>query len=393
MSGTVLRELVAKLGFEVDKKQWDNANAGVERVKAGVTALDGRLRDARGRFVGAGGAAAKMAGQFRDANGRLREANGRFVGTGAATGVATAGVAKLSGAVGTLQSGLLQLGLGLGIGALFAKMTKLASDANETDNVLREVFGTEGANEIRDWAQTTSKWLGRSEFTLRANAGALGAMLEPMTGSAEKAKMMSKDIGALAIDLASFFNTADDDALIALKAGLSGETEPLRRYGVVLLDATLQEFAHTKGIHKKIQAMTVAEKTELRYQFIMANTKKAQGDAHRTLNGFANAWRAFTDNIKDFGTRTGQILLGPAGKLIEWGNAAISTFLEVSRKSSIMEASLITLAGAFALLKAEAALALAGPLITFAALALLIDDVNVLFTGGQSAIGRWLDEL
>lgn len=368
---TVLRELVASLGFQVDQAQWNRANAGVEKLKAAVSVMDRGVIGARSRFGSAGAAAGAFGGSAKGAS---------------------SGVLGLAGATSKLQSSLLQLGFGLGIGALIKKMVTLASDANETDNILSEVFGSGGADEMKQWAQDTSKFMGRSEFTLRKNAGALGAMLEPMTGSADKAKEMSKNIGALAIDLASFFNTADDDALLALRAGLSGEAEPLRRYGIVLLDATLQEFAHTKGITKKIQAMTVAEKTELRYQFILANSTKAQGDAHRTMLGFANASRQLGDSLKDLGTRLGQKLLPLAGQLIVWGNNAIQMFLTVTGKSTIFEAALGTLAVAFAVLKAQAALALLGPLLGFAALALVVDDVNTLFTGGQSAIGRWLDE-
>lgn len=369
---TVLRELVASLGFQIDQAQWKAANASVEKLKAAVSAMDRGVGGARGRFGAAGAAAGAFGGSAKGASG---------------------GVLGLANATQRLQSGLLQLGVGLGIGALIKKMVTLASDANETDNVLSEVFGSGGADEIKKWAQDTSKYMGRSEFTLRQNAGALGAMLEPMTGSADKAKEMSKNIGALAIDLASFFNTADDEALVALKAGLSGEAEPLRKYGIVLLDATLQEFAHTQGITKKIAAMNVAEKTELRYQFILANSTKAQGDAHRTIDGFANASRRLGDNLKDLGTRIGQKLLPVAGQLIVWGNKAIDVFLEVTKKSTIFEATLGTLAAAFAVLKLQAALALIGPLLAFGALALLVDDINTLFSGGQSTIGRWLDEI
>jgi hypothetical protein len=386
MSATVLRELVAKLGFQVDDAQFKRASAGVDKIKASVGEADARVRQARGRF-GATGVAASLLG------GRAGDAGGRLLGMGDSAKKGSGHLLGMANAAGRLQSGLLQLGLGLGIGALIKKMVTLASDANETDNVLSEVFGAQGAAEVKDWAQTTSKWMGRSEYTLRKNASALGAMLEPMTGSADKAKEMSKNIGALAIDLASFFNTADDDALLALKAGLSGEAEPLRRYGIVLLDATLQEFAHAQGIKKKVAAMNVAEKTELRYQFILKNSKKAQGDAHRTMNGFANASRALGDNLKDLGTRIGQKLLPFAGQLIVWGNKAITGFSALSRQSTIVESAMLVLAAAFAVFNAQAALAVAGPLIAFALLALLVDDINMLFTGGQSAIGRWLDEL
>lgn len=410
MSAAVLRELVAKLGFQVDDAGFKKAADGIAKVKASVGEADAKLRNARGQFVGSGAAAAQAAGRYRDAAGRLREANGRFVSTGESAAKAGGGVGRFFGlfgrakkasgdvgglgaSVGKLQSGLLQLGVGIGIGAVIKQVVTLASDANETDNVMGEVFGQKGAQEIKDWAETTSKWMGRSKFTLRENAAALGAMIEPMTGSAVKAQEMSKQLAGLAIDLGSFFNSSDEDALAALKSGISGELEPLRRFGIVMTDAALQEYAHTQGIHKKIAAMNIAEKTELRYQFILAHTTKAQGDAHRTIDGFANASRALKDNLKDLGTSMGQKLLPAAGKLIVWGNNAISLFLDVSRKSSIVEASLATLAVGFAVLKAEAAAALIVPLAGFALLALAADDLYTLFTGGQSAIGDWLDEL
>lgn len=60
---------------------------------------DGRLRDARGRFLSEGGAAGRAFGDgfTRDANGRLRDARGRFVAEGARVG---AGL--LSGLAGSL---------------------------------------------------------------------------------------------------------------------------------------------------------------------------------------------------------------------------------------------------------------------------------------------------
>jgi hypothetical protein len=383
---TVLRELVAKLGFQVDKSQFDQASAGVEKIKTSVTQAESRLRDARGRFMAMGAAVARAGSQGRDAG-------GRFTAMGKGAKGAADEVKGLAGATGKLQAGLLQLGLGLGVGALIKKMITLASDANETENVLGEVFGPEGAGQVKTWAADMSKYLGRSEYSLRANAGALGAMLEPMTGSAKKAQEMSTSMATLAVDLASFFNSSDEEALQALKSGLSGEAEPLKRFGIVLQDATLQEYAHSKGITKKVAAMNVAEKTELRYAFILAHTTKAQGDAHRTADGFANASRALGDHIKDLATHTGQKLLPIANKLVVWFDKATTAFDNLSKHSTIVESALGVLAAGFVALKAESALALAGPIIGFALLALLVDDLNTLFTGGESAIGKWLDEV
>jgi hypothetical protein len=364
----VLRELVAKLGFEVDDAGFKRANAGVERIKRSVQTFDLSLRASRGR-----------AGEF-----------GQAAGSGMA--VATRGVEGLSASVNSLQSMMLKLGLGFGFGSLIKQMVTLASDANETDNVLEQVFGTEGAARVKGWAATTSKEIGRSRYTLREYSGQLGAMLEPMVGSASKAQEMSTTFAKLSVDLASFFNTADDDALLALKSGLAGETEPLRRYGIVLLDATLQEYAHTQGIHKKITAMTNAEKVELRYRYILAHTTKAQGDAARTADGFANSSRALKDNMKDLGTTLGQRLLPYAGQLIRWGNSAIRVFKEFAETSNILEGTLLTLGGAFLAMNAGALAGLAVPLALLIGFAMALDEIKTLLDGGTTRLGIWLDK-
>lgn len=367
MSATVLRELIAKLGFQVDEAGFKKAATGVERAKQAVAGLDSKLRDARSRFGGAG----------------------RQLGQGAAD--AASGTDKLSKSAGSFGSGMAKLLGGLALGAAIREVVKLASDANETDNVLGEVFGAEGAQRVKDWAESTSKEVGRSRFALREMAGQLGAMLEPMTGSATKAEEMSTTFSKLAVDLASFFNTSDSDALLALKSGLTGETEPLRRYGIVLLDATLAEYAHSKGIAKKVSAMSVAEKTELRYQYILAHTTKAQGDAARTADGFANASRALKDKIRDVSTELGQKLLPYANKLVKAGSQIIDVFLDISKNSTLVESAIGVLTAAMLVFSSESLIAFGLPALAIAALILLVDDLNQLFTGGESAIGEWLD--
>lgn len=382
----VLRELVAKLGFQVDDSGFKRASAGVERLKTSVQGVDASLRHARGRFT--------------DASGRLREANGKFVGlggggAGGAKGGGVKGATKdvvgLTTAVGGLQSSLVRLGASLGFTALLNKMTGLASDANETDNVLEQVFGAKGAAEVKNWAATTSKEIGRSRYTLRDYTAQVGAMLEPMVGSATKAQEMSTHISQLSVDLASFLNTADDDALLALKSGLAGETEPLRRYGIVLLDATLQEYAHSKGIQTKITKMTNAQKVELRYQYIMSHTTKAQGDAARTADGFANASRALKDNLKDLGTQIGQKLLPLAGRMIKWASQAIDGFRELASRSNIAEGALVAVAAAIAAMNAAALRDMLPAIIGMALLAAAIDEVTTTLDGGQSLMRDWID--
>lgn len=308
---------------------------------------------------------------------------------------------------GMLRGGLAQLGLGVGIGWATKEIIELGSNAEETSNVLGEIFGTEGRTRVQQWSATTAEAIGRSRYTLQEYAGQLGAMLEPMTGSAEKAEEMSTKFSTLAVDLASFFNSTDDEALRALRAGLAGEAEPLKRYGVVLLDATLQEYAHTQGITKKIQKMSVAEKTELRYQYILANTTKAQGDAARTAGGYANTAKNLRDSIRDAATTIGSKILPVVTKFAGALATLAQRFATAISQTKILESALVVglaialgqvvlwlnrvgTAGVIAWLKNI------GPVILLAAViagvTLVLEDLYQALTGGKSAIGKWLDE-
>lgn len=323
---TVLRELVARLGFQIDGQSVKRAEGAVERVKSSL----GKL------------------GQV---------------------------------------AGLAGLGAGL------QKIVTLASDANETSNVLGEVFGPAGAQQVKDWAAAVGQEVGRSQYQLREFTGTLGAMLQPMVGSSAAAQQMSTTLAKLAVDLGSFFNTTDDDALIALRAGIAGETEPLRRFGVVMLDATLQEYARAKGIRKSISAMTVAEKTQLRYGFILEHTTKAQGDAARTAGGYANSMKALKAAVRDIATDMGTTLIPKVERLVKSARDGLRSFQEWARGTKALEATMLVLAGAAVAIGASMLAPFVVPAIAVAALILLVDELLTLFSGGKTVIGEFVDSV
>jgi len=369
VSAVVLRELVAKLGLQVDEAAYNKADKELKTVKQDLVGLDQASTAASAHFKQGAQAMATESKKLNSELGKKPKEGGGF------------------------GAGLMQYLGGAAVVAGIAHVVELASNTIEAGNVLGEVFGPAGKEQVEAWSETMGQQLGRSKYALQGNVAALGAMIGPMVGNATKAQEMSQQFAGLAVDLASFFNASDDEALTALKSGISGESEPLKRFGIVMQDATLAEYAHAQGIKKKLSAMNVAEKTELRYRFILANTKKAQGDATRTADQFANASRALADHIKDTGIAIGMKLL-PAGRvLVTWANKAISVFDGVSKHSHIIEGALVTLGiimlSTFGPAIAAAALTAAG----FAAVALVVDDLIALFTGGNSAIGQFLDTM
>jgi hypothetical protein len=211
---------------------------------------------------------------------------------------------------------------------------------------------------------------------------------------------MSMGLSELAVDLGSFFNAVDADVLVALKAGIVGEAEPLKRFGIVMLEATLQAFALSEGVTKSFKSMSIAEKTALRYRFILDQTQDAQGDAMRTSEGWANATKGMTSALKDLGTRLGLSIIPFAEKVVISIRNATRGFMEWEKGTNVLRAALIVLGAigakvALGLLVAWAPVLF--PILKFIAIvtvaAFVLGDFLTFMEGGDSVIGRFIDAI
>jgi hypothetical protein len=120
---------------------------------------------------------------------------------------------------------------------------------------------------------------------------------------------MSVTLLALAADLASFNNTPIEEAIIALRSGLSGEAEPLKRFGVAINDVRLKQEALNMGLYDGKGALDITAKTQAAYALILKDTNLAQGDFARTSDGFANQMRILQASLSDAATEVGLVLL------------------------------------------------------------------------------------
>lgn len=253
----------------------------------------------------------------------------------------------------------------LGAIGLKAKETiDAASDLNEQVNKSSVVFGKSGGA-IEEWSKTTAKSIGVSQRAALEAAGVFGNMLVPMGFAKDSAAKMSKSMVQLSADMASFNNADPSEVMEAMRAGLSGEAEPLRRFGVFLSQARVEAFAMSKGIVKanvdttklkdtqakaemaltaynkavkehgkdseeatkariafhtaedavakamkgtKVE-LTSAQKAQATYGLIMQDTKAAQGDFARTSTGVANAQRIQKAETEDLNAKLGSGLL------------------------------------------------------------------------------------
>lgn len=182
----------------------------------------------------------------------------------------------------------------------FKDAVGLASDLSESMNKVDVVFGS-AAKSVRAFASDAPLALGQTEAQALAAAGTFGNLLRSVGLTETQAGKFSTTMVGLASDLASFNNTDPAEALDALRAGLVGETEPLKRFGVNLNDATLKAKAMQLGLYKGKGQLDANAKAQAAYALILEQTKLAQGDFARTSGGLANQQRilaAQTDQAK-----------------------------------------------------------------------------------------------
>jgi hypothetical protein len=180
-----------------------------------------------------------------------------------------------------------------------------AMQAEEATSKFQTIFGSSSSS-VTAWADQLSVSIGRSSRELRSMAADMMAVISPMAQTRAAAERMSEGLVEIAQDLSSFHNTSVDDAFAALRSAMTGETEPMKRFGIILTDAALNEYALAQGIRKRVEQMSTAEKTQLRYNAIVSMMGEAHGDAARTSGSLTNQLRALEGKISDIKVATGE---------------------------------------------------------------------------------------
>ena len=223
----------------------------------------------------------------------INNANKNIAGLKKSADKSTGGVAT---AFKKLKTGIVALG----IGKVIKDSITSGMNAIESDNMFDTVFG-DSADAVKSWSEELSNALGLNAVNVRNNAGVIYSMTNSM-GLAEKQSLtMSKGIATLTEDLASFRNISSEEAFNKLRAGLTGETEPLKAIGILVDENTVKQYAYSEGIAENGAELTNQQKVLARYVAILKQTGYAQGDLARTMNSPANQFRILKNQVTQLG--------------------------------------------------------------------------------------------
>lgn len=227
----------------------------------------------------------------------------------------------------------------------------LSSDLTETQNVVSQTFKDE-SDKMNEFAKTSIQNFGMAELQAKkvgSRFQAMGKGMEIPNAAIQKSSKflqkasaqyghtansmadMSIELTKLTADMGSFYNMDYDEVAQKMEAIFTGQTRPLRTFGIDLTEANLKQWALNNGLDANIKKMTQAQKAMLRYQYVMAHTNAAQGDFIRTQDTWANQTRMLKQNFQQLGIVIGKTFINafkPAVKAMNAFLLKVTSFAE-----------------------------------------------------------------
>jgi len=190
----------------------------------------------------------------------------------------------------------------------FKKVIAAASAVNEQMSKSEQVFGSH-SKAVQDWSKGLAKSFGQSQRSALEASGQFGTLFNGIGLGSEQSAKMSMRLVELASDMSSFSDASIDDSLIAIRAGLVGEQEPLRKFGIMLNEAALKLKATEMGLHSGSGALSINAKMMAAYSLIVEKTAIQHGNFALTSEGAANSQRILAAEAENAAAAMGQKLL------------------------------------------------------------------------------------
>jgi hypothetical protein len=211
--------------------------------------------------------------------------------------------------------GVAAVAAGAAIAKLSADSIKAASSLQESTNAVNVAFG-DAADSILKIGESSAQSLGLARTEFNQAAVRFSAFAERVVGQGGDVAGFIGDLTTRAADFASVFNIEVAEALQVFQSGLSGEAEPLKRFGINLLDSEVKAYALRTGLISVGQTMTEQQKVQARYGLLMEATNKTAGDFANTSDSLANRQRILKATFEDIQAEVGTAMLPALEELV-----------------------------------------------------------------------------
>ncbi|MGC3954638.1 MAG: hypothetical protein QM804_10350 [Propionicimonas sp.] len=315
---------------------------------------------------------ARMApGAAREINSTISQGvnqSSKAVSAGLERGVKDA-APKMGATFKSIVGPMLTLSATAAISGFVRKSVDAFSDLEDATGAAGVVFG-DSMDKIVAKGDTAAAKLGMSKAQIIDAANTFGTLGKSANLSGDDLADFSNEMTDVAGSLSSFKGGSPEEAILAVGAALRGESEPIRRYGILLDDATLRQRALTLGIVDNVKtALTPQQRVLAAQAEILAQSTDAMGDFERTANSTANVQKTLAAESANLSAEIGEKLapmivnaqkagigflrwvidnqdaITPLVKTVGVLTAAIGGFVAVSKGIEALKAARATIAG------------------------------------------------
>jgi hypothetical protein len=155
---------------------------------------------------------------------------------------------KSSGGMKALKAAVVGFGASAAVG-IAGKAVMAASDLNETVSKTGVVFKDQ-TGQVTGYAQQMADKFGLPKAAVLDAASSFGLLGKAAGVQGPQLANMSTGLATLAADATSFYNVPLEQALADFGSALSGESEPVKKYGVLMNEAAVTAEALALGLVK-----------------------------------------------------------------------------------------------------------------------------------------------
>lgn len=227
---------------------------------------------------------------------------------------ASTSLSSLASQLETIKKRAAQLVSLKAIATYLANAVTKFNDFYEATDLFNNAMG-ELSGQATEFINKMESLLGIDPTEAMTNIATIQSLATSFGLASDKAYILSKNLTQLAYDESSYWNKDTATTFTAIASAISGELEPIRRLGVDLSQARLQQELLALGFNKQVSSLSQADKAVLRYIAIMKQTTNIQGNLAQTISSPANMVRILKSEISQLAKAVGQLLY-PAFKAI-----------------------------------------------------------------------------
>ena len=219
-------------------------------------------------------------------------------------------------AIGTLSA--------LGLDELFGDISSSMSDAlenassiTESENLISSVYAS-GSKALLEWSDANATAYGLANASSKQYLASLTGIMHNLGIEDKYLGSMSQNYVKLIGDLASAYNSTTEEVFESMRSAITGSTETLKKYGIVLNETNAQQFLNEQGINVTYRSLDSLSKQYVNYAYILKTTSAIQGDYSKTFSSFSNTMKTLQNDWKNFLTLLGQYAIPILQPILEW---------------------------------------------------------------------------